>query len=181
MQADDGEEASQPSSRTAALVSQSCAAAHRRPVRGWYHGAGRRGVASNMQFGLAFHRRNIEVGKNEMSLLSGSSQGNLVRRDDLKVWPHQVHFLFQKATQWSCVLIAIDKEREGKNILFKCEFHVQLGSSKINFLIRDKSFVGAQVRVRPKAHGGRSFSWALHRSVMLKPLGKKTYYSLAKG
>jgi len=52
-----------------------------------------------MQFGLAFHRRNIEVGKNEMSLLSGSSQGNLVRGDDLKVWPHQVHFLFQKATQ----------------------------------------------------------------------------------
>jgi len=44
-----------------------------------------------------------------------------------------------------------------KKRIFKCS--VRNKTSKLNFLVRDKiSFVGAQAKVKPVAHGGRSCS-----------------------
>jgi len=77
MQTDDGEEASQPSSLTAASVSQSCVSCAGLIPRDW-----------PLAFGLACHGRNSKpVGENEMSLLSAAHRWNLVHGDDLKVCP----------------------------------------------------------------------------------------------
>jgi len=54
-------------------------------------------------------------------------------------------------------LTLFDEDARLKNRIFKCS--VRNETSKLNFLVRDKiSFVGAQAKVMPVAHGGRSCS-----------------------
>jgi len=56
-----------------------------------------------------------------------------------------------------CSIDAREKKR-----IFNCL--VRIWTSKLNFLVRDKiSFVGAQAKVLPVAHGGRSGSWVRYR------------------